>query len=152
MTRETSPKLPARADDTTEGRTSSKPELSWDQDAHTVLRPVDAIIPAAAFRDTLPPAKMRRSRGRWLLLACATLLSCAMAYTAFSVLRKLEPRAATRSPGAASPSIEAALGEVLDEVQGKVKSFIVGVLKPAPPTPATAAGTAVRAPERKVEN
>lgn len=35
-------------------KTSAKPELRWDEDASTVLRPVDAIIPAAAFRDDAP--------------------------------------------------------------------------------------------------
>jgi hypothetical protein len=149
MTREPHPQLPARRHDTTEGRASSKPELSWNHDAQTALRPVDAIIPAAAFRDTQPPRKARKKRGAWLLLAVTTSMSCAVAYTAFSVVQKLSPRTASMSQGAVSPSVGAAVGEVLDEVQTKLKGFVSRVFKRASSTPATTAGTADRTPERK---
>jgi hypothetical protein len=135
----------------TEDRTSSKPELSWNQDAQTALRPVDAIIPAAAFRDTQPPRKARRKPSPWLPLALTTLMSCALAYTAFSVVHKLDPHRAAVSPGAVSPSVGAAFAEVLDDVRAKVKGFVSRAFKLAPPTPATAAGTAVRTPARKVD-
>jgi hypothetical protein len=115
-----------------------------------VLRPVDAIIPAAAFRDTQPPRRARRKRGRWLVLGFATLMSCAVAYTAFSVVQKLDPRVVAPSR-AASPSVEAAFGEVLDDVQAKLERFISRAFKPVSPPPPMAAQRGAHAPEREVK-
>ena len=45
-------------------KTIAKPGRGWDEDVHTVARPVDAILPAEAFREgqvalpVLPPASV----------------------------------------------------------------------------------------------
>lgn len=128
--------------------TASPMPPSWDEDAETAVTPVDAIIPAAAFRDaeapiqldaseqaaprvsratssTVPPATKARSRPRpWLFLSVATLLSFVVAYTGFSVAHKLEQRAARLPPGAESASVRGALGEVIGDVQAKVEGLV----------------------------
>jgi hypothetical protein len=38
-------------------KASAKPELRWDDDAHTAVAPIDAIIPAEAYRDPPPENK-----------------------------------------------------------------------------------------------
>lgn len=35
-------------------KASAKPELKWEDDAHTAVAPIDAIIPAEAYRDPPP--------------------------------------------------------------------------------------------------
>jgi hypothetical protein len=126
-----------------------KPELRWDDDAKTALVPVDAIIPAEAYRNADPPlpavisphpsadavlgaealssaslaqnpaVPVEKPRRTRRWLLPAVAVLLAFAVTYVAMSMVREMRA--RPPGAETPSVWTALVKVLGDVRARVK-------------------------------